>query len=357
MGMLLGGCGAAPPTEPWEREPDYYQPHEVLRHVHRPHATRVTPVPDHPAGRVTFRTNARGFRNDTEHTVPKPPNTIRILVTGDSHTDGVVDNADSFAPALERLLRIAAVEQDRDVTIEVVNGGTGYWGPAEYGVAFSLWADLEPDWCVVVLYEGNDFLDVVASEERAGQRAIQRTPDHYERLEAVWELAGERVSQQLNQDFLFAQDVVAARDAVQETGAALLAAHTACVKHGAPLLVARLPPVGAVHAPTAAQADAIRTHLGDTFTLSGRVLGDRLVDWLSGRSPDLKVIDLWEDLYRSAHGLHTPPEQPSGGVATGQKGSPARMFWSGDHHLSVHGHAVLASALARHITLPKPESR
>ena len=350
--LLMMGCTQPVPTpEPHEREPDYYRAHEVLRHVHQPLATRVVPVPDHPNGQITLHTNAQGFRSDTEHPIPKPPDTVRVLVTGDSHTDGVVDNVDSFAPALARRLRMAALEAGRDVAFDVVNGGTGYWGPVEYGSAFSVWKDLEPDWCVVVLYEGNDFLDVVASEERSGLRALQRIPDHYQRLEAIGSVAGERVSQQLNQDLLFAHDVVAARDSVHHAGAALLAAHTACALQEAPLLLVRLPPVGAVHPPTAAQEQQIRAQLGDTFSLSGRVLGDRLEEWLHGRAPDLTVIDLWQPLYRRAHGLSaisTLPFHPDG---PGHKHEPQRVFWSSDHHLSVTGHAVLAEVLATHITV------
>jgi len=350
--LAFTGCRAEPVPEPWEREPDYYEAHSILRHVHRPLATRTTPVPEHPQGSVTFRTNARGFRSDREYAVPKPGRTFRVLVTGDSHTDGVVDNADSFAPELERLLRMQALEAGHDLAVEVVNGGTGYWGPTEYGAAFSVWADLEPDLCVVVLYEGNDFLDVVASEERRGLRGLQRRPDHYERLLSVGETVGERVSQQLNQDLLFTHDVVAARDAVQQTGTALLEAHTACHKQQAPLIVVRLPPVGAVHPPSPREARAIHTEFDDLFVLSGRALGDRLAVWLRGRSPELTVLDLWEDLYRSAHGLPVRIDGTSPWESTGMKTAPRRVYWSTDHHLSVHGHSVLAQRLALAITLP-----
>ena len=254
---------------------------------------------------------------------------------------------------------MAALEAGHDVAFDIVNGGTGYWGPVEYGAAFSVWSNLEPDWCVVVLYEGNDFLDVVASEERSGERALQRIPDHYERLEAIGTVAGERVSQQLNQDLVFAHDVVAARDSVDQTGEALLSAHTACAQQGAPLLLARLPPVGAVHPPTAAQAQQIDGQLGDTFSLSGRVLGDRLEAWLGGRAPDLTVVDLWQPLYRRAHGLSSVAATPSHPDGPGHKNAPQAVFWPSDHHLSIAGHAVLAEVLATHIigdTTPAPSS-
>ena len=158
----LAACRSSPPPpEVWEREPDYYLPHDVLGHVHKPDSRRLTTVPEHPDGAVELRTNGLGFRNDRNPTTPKPVGTWRALVVGDSHTDGVVDNRDGVGDALARVLEIDRREQGIELRAEVINGGTGYWGPAQYAEAFSVWAALEPDLCIVILYEGNDFLDAV----------------------------------------------------------------------------------------------------------------------------------------------------------------------------------------------------
>ena len=263
-----------PPPEVWEREADYYVAHPILGHVHKPNATRVTAVPEHPDGQVTFRTNAAGFRNSREFAVPKPPHTFRVLVVGDSHTDGVVDNSEGFGDGLARHLDVAFAEHRISDHIDVINGGTGYWGPAQYGQAFSVWAHLEPDACVVMLFEGNDLLDAVAAEERAGKRHIGRLEDHYDRLYAVAEHVGERVSQQLNQDLLFAHAPSAAIDAVRLTREAIVEAHDTCAAFDAPLVVVRLPPSGAVHPPTPAETAHIQAILGPIPWLSGRTLAD-----------------------------------------------------------------------------------
>ncbi len=349
IGLVACRSPAPPaPTEPWEREPDYYAPHAVLRHVHQPSARRVTPVPEHPVGSVTFRTNLRGFRSDTEFAVPKPADTFRILVVGDSHIDGVVDNAESFAAVLPGLL------QHVHPTVEVINGGTGYWGPTEYGQAFDVWADLTPDLCVVVIYEGNDFLDAMATEERTGQRALKRHPGHFTELEAVYPLAGERVSQQLNQDLLFGHDPTAAQDAVQRTADALVAARDTCQQWSAPLMVLRLPPVGAVHPPSREEALQLSRALTRPLWMSGRTLGDALEAELQTRAPTVAVLDLWQPLFRAARGLTVDSALPSVWDNPGQKTTPEAMFWTTDRHLSVGGHRVLAEALARHLGASPP---
>ena len=93
------GCGRAP--EVWEREPDYYVQHDVLEHVHRSHTSRTFPFAEHPTGQLTMTTEARGLRADEDVAVPHPRDgRFRVVVTGDSHTDGVVHNHEHFKEAL-----------------------------------------------------------------------------------------------------------------------------------------------------------------------------------------------------------------------------------------------------------------
>ena len=347
--LLASACTPAERVPlPWEREADYYVAHDILGHTHRPDARRTTPVAEHPQGAVELRTNAEGFRNDRSFAVPKPTGIWRAIVVGDSHTDGVVDNAEGFGDGLAQAIteRISP----SGPTIEVVNGGTGYWGPAQYGVAFAEWAPLAPDLCIVVLYEGNDFLDAVAAEERAGRRALPRIEDHYERLYAVTDAVGERVSQQLNQDLLFAHAPATAADAVLLTREALVAARDTCADLGAPLWVLRLPPSGAVHPPAPAEAAAIRRHLGPIPWLSGRTLGEETHRQLQQVVPDVRVVDGWQPLFRSARGLRARVSIDDPWAHTAARSVPARMFWSHDHHLSADGHAVLIERLADAIT-------
>ena len=321
-----------PPPEVWDREPDYYRPHDILGHVHKPNAVRETRVPEHPDGRVFFRTEGRGFRADADIAVPKPPDTWRLLVLGDSHVDGVVDNAESLTTGLSTRLMVWARAAGSAGRVEVVNGGTGHWGPTQYGAAPGVWAELEPDACLVLLYDGNDFLDVLAAEERAGRRPLTRGVDHFDKLLAAQEVVGEHVSQQLNQDLVMAADPAASDDALRLTLAALKQAAGRC-----PLSVAVLPTAGSVQPPSAEQQAHIGGVLGlsPSQRLSGRGLSQRLLVALEDEG--VAAMDTWPALYAARHGLP---------ALDGLKRPSQKMFWTSDQHLSVHGHAAVARAVA-----------
>ena len=109
-------------------------------------------------------TNSLGLREDAEPIQPRPR--LRVLVTGDSHTDGVCTNSESFANVLEAGLREQAKARAGQLNsgfdpdwIEVLNAGRGCYSFCNYyGVlARFLELDLAPDVFVVAIYGGNDF--------------------------------------------------------------------------------------------------------------------------------------------------------------------------------------------------------
>lgn len=64
------------------RETDYYVPDALASHVHKPHAKREYAWAEHEKGKVVFRTNNLGFREDEDTEVTKPQHAVRVLVTG-----------------------------------------------------------------------------------------------------------------------------------------------------------------------------------------------------------------------------------------------------------------------------------
>ena len=287
-------------------------------------------LPEHPNGHIVMATEHRGFRADAPIAVPRPPDTLRVLLLGDSHIDGVVDNRDNVAALLSARWTARVQERGGTATVEVVNGGTGYWGPIEYRHAMTVWRDLEPQACVVVVFDGNDFLDVLAFDERAGRLALARRPDHFARLEALTDTVGQLVSQQLNQDFVFAFDPIAAEMSVEKSVEALLQARESCAAIGAPLYVAVLPSPATIHPLSPEAETALAFDLAPEDRLSGR----RLVPQLTARlaAADVPVLDLWPALYAAAR----LPSAPS-----------PRLYWALDQHLSVAGHRVVADAIDR----------
>lgn len=109
-------------------------------------------------GSWQFRTNAQGFRDDENYEHEKPPGQRRILMLGDSQTQGFeVRQAATFAKRLERRLR------DKGMSVQVLNTGMSGFGTAEElmflqheGMKYS------PD-AIVLAFFANDFDDSVKS--------------------------------------------------------------------------------------------------------------------------------------------------------------------------------------------------
>ena len=132
------------------------EPHPVLRWENRPLAIEQVPLAEHPDGQFVFRTNAQALRRDTDVAVPKPAGVFRILVLGDSQTEGYVNNDEHYPHVLETRLRAAGLEH-----VEVLNAGVGAYEAAYYYYWYLVHGvSLEPDLVLVGLYLGNDLGDL-----------------------------------------------------------------------------------------------------------------------------------------------------------------------------------------------------
>ncbi|MCH8112369.1 MAG: SGNH/GDSL hydrolase family protein [Proteobacteria bacterium] len=110
--------------------------------------------------RVTITTNQAGLRGTKDYTVPKPPNTYRIAMLGDSMLFGfgVADN-EVVSYQLEHLLNRTA----KNRKFEVLNFGVSGFGTAEQLVAYEkLVRPYKPD-AVVVFYFSNDVGNTIVS--------------------------------------------------------------------------------------------------------------------------------------------------------------------------------------------------
>lgn len=320
LALTLPGCRSAPPAPgPWEREPDLYRAHPRLWLAHQPGARRAVDFAEHPAGGFTMATEAHGFREDG--TVATRPPGPRVLLVGDSHLAGVVENRETAAAVLERRLGV-----------EVVNGATGYWGPDQYAAFFAEWvgpgaatAELGATACLAVVYLGNDLVDTLATAERAGALRLPRPADHGDRLVRAWERAGEAVPQLLNQDAVLDLRPDLGPTAVDRTVAALVAARDRCAPRffGVVLLPTRLDVDPAAEA--AVGAGRLALGLAPGAVGAHRRLGGALADQLGAAG--VPVLDPTAVL----QGAHRP-ERP--------------VFWTTDWHLAVQGHAALAGAIA-----------
>jgi hypothetical protein len=115
----------------------------------------LVPLAGHPGGSYRFRTNNLGLRRDDDTTVAKAPDTFRLLVLGDSQTDGYVNNDEAFCALLEaRLASRFAAEGRR---LEVLNAGVTEYDPTDEARWFRAHGmDLRPDLVLETVYIGND---------------------------------------------------------------------------------------------------------------------------------------------------------------------------------------------------------
>lgn len=102
-------------------------------------------------GRWRFKINEKGFRQDWPSPYQKPANTMRILVLGDSHAQGMeVHQGETFASLLNG-------QACRGKTIETINSGISGSGTSEQLVFFQYEGKkYRPD-IVIVAFFLNDF--------------------------------------------------------------------------------------------------------------------------------------------------------------------------------------------------------
>lgn len=317
--LVAGGCRTreAPPPPFLALESDLYMAHPQVGHVHRPGARRTVSVPELPGGQLVLATNNQGLREDVDTSSEPVAGFRRVLVVGDSQVSGVVPNGASFPNLLEASLGA------RGARVEILNGGVGYWGPAEYA-AFVAHEGLRPQALLVVVYTGNDFLDAVAAAERRGEATIPRAADYTVRLERARDLVGEEVSQDLNQETLLQLHPDAEALAVRETVAALARVRDTASRRNLDWRVAFLPTRGDLEpADPAVDLGAARALLGlpePPGTMRRRVTGhvqQALDAW------GVPSLDLREPLVAAGPGL----------------------FWKTDHHLGLEGHTAVARVL------------
>lgn len=107
------------------------------------------------------RTNNIGFREDAD-IVEKRPNEYRILVTGDSHTDGVLKhNTESFVNIWEEKLNAS----DSTLQYNCMNGGVGYYTFRNYYGFLKKYTDLKPEIFIINVFTGNDFREAAIFED------------------------------------------------------------------------------------------------------------------------------------------------------------------------------------------------
>lgn len=130
----------------------YSQDDDILHHKFKPNASGRYKTTEFD---TDYKINSLGLR-DKEYSVQKPPNTFRILMVGDSFTegDGVYSN-ETFSKRLEEKLQAL----HSPVKFEVINAGVGsYSSLLEYLYLKNYGLQLQPD-LVILNFDLSDVYD------------------------------------------------------------------------------------------------------------------------------------------------------------------------------------------------------
>ncbi len=299
----------AMPNDEYTHDPHSYYRYEPGLAVRRD-------WPEHPDGFYVKQTNAMGLREDLD--APPDDLDLFVLVAGDSHTDGVCNNDESFANVLQAMLS----ERHPDQAIEVWN--TGVTGQSLYNYLGNLekFVDRDPAVFVATVYGGNDFLDLVRIYHFFNHTSPPtRRHDYWDRVTRAGRVASYAVAIALNQALYFQyhpdQVDVALRAARQVTAEM----KRICDERGIQLVFVYIPPgidLGGEVAPEVLEAYEI-LGLGENDLRSYDRLADR---WLADVGAwDIPVIDLrgpfaedvaayyWSDLHINLAGHRLVAEQ------------------------------------------------
>lgn len=305
---------------------DFYQKDSIAGFVHTPDYTNTYEWPEHPLGKITVKTNNLGFKNDSNTTIKKDTNTIRILFTGDSHTDGVVYNNESFAHVLENSLNDSMKAGGKK--IECINGGSGYYSFKQYDGFLKKYIPLQPDVFVVVVYTGNDFLETQFYDVN-WYNYFQNSRNFLYKVKKKFQLG--QSQDYLAQSFaqtLYANMFPSTREKMVETAMHYIDdIRTTCKNQNIQLKFVLLPNL------LDYDSSMQQTAMEKMKLSSSQTRVNREITTLLMKKMDEKKIGYLDLLPLFEH--------------TGDN-----LFWKRDQHLNIEGHKVVASALKQSIERP-----
>ncbi|MCY2960611.1 MAG: hypothetical protein NTY35_10640 [Planctomycetota bacterium] len=284
------------------------------------------PWAEHPRGVWHQRTNALGIRRDSDPS-PRAPD-WRVLVTGDSHTDGVCDNVDSFCSLMEAELRSRSPAR----SIEVLNAARSGSSFANYLGVLERWLAVEPDVFVVVVYGGNDFVEALGWQRLMhGLPTPEPTVVQRASIEKALQSYGPAVAQAFSAVAAFTRHPEDRELALQAARDVTIEIQALCARFGIRLVVAYLPPAADVewelHAKSLGAARDILGFSPEDLACTG-LMADSYLAFLRSRS--IETVDLRAALRGPSASSREPREA---------------MYWEGDYHLDLAGHRAVAQAL------------
>lgn len=281
---------------------------------------RRIPFAERPEGEWLFRTNSLGLREDAEVATEKPA--LRVLVAGDSQTEGYCDNAESWPNVLEA--RLASLRPGR--AVEVLNAGKSGYSFYSYLGTLERFLRLHPDVFVMCVYGGNDFVECLLTHHyfRRTKRPFCAACERDRMVELHPENTFGIFAQAFHQLVYFRHHPEERKVALEAAFSVTAGVERLCRERGIRLVCVYLPPL------VDAQPGLLGSLLGESVALfelqpDDLQIANRLADaWLEfARARGISTIDLR--------------------VAISEARRP--LYWDRDHHVSVEGNRVIAEAL------------
>jgi hypothetical protein len=282
--------------------------------------------PEHAGGSIRVRTNSLGMRESTEPLAKKPD--LRILVTGDSHTEGLCNNIESFPHVLRRVLQ----KSHPGKVIESLNAGKGYFTFYNYLGTLEKFLYLEPDVFVVAVYGPNDFLEVLApyhyfegTPRKPGAQAYWDLVEKAMKANGGW-LAQDGLSLKFFQRY--PDEIPVAIRAAKE---AVLDIQELCEAHGIQLAF--------VYIPGMLDVDRRKTPRDPELVELSRTLYGIL-------QLEPKDLDVHEKMGDELLAFLAERKIPCVDARALFAARPERSYWLGDHHINTGAQLALGEALA-----------
>ena len=328
QGMVLDETAAKALFAPLIGKPSRFEYDPIAWVVHKPDTgLDFMDWPEHPAGRIRQNTNNMGFREDAPTQIEK--RAYRVFVTGDSHTDGAVNNSESYANVLEALLDRALDPSGATAPVEVINAGVGGTGPHNYLAMLQKYLDLQPDVVIAGLYVGNDFMNALMhSDFFTKRKARGRDKAYKDKLNAALAAYPDLPQQGYNQPYLFKYCEGDAELALDKTVEVFEGLAQVCADHHIRFVALVIPCKADVDGDDDQERIAGMMKLlelsPEDFAVN-RWLAEHFVERL--RDKGIDVLDPTQAMIDE----------------------PAPLYWRKDHHLSTAGHAFVARLLFQHL--------
>jgi hypothetical protein len=281
---------------------------------------------EHANGHWTMRTNSLGIREDGEPLAEKPD--LRILVTGDSHAEGVCDNSESLAHVLGRALSAAHPGKK----IESINAAKGGYTFYNYLGTLEKFLYLRPDVFIVVVYGPNDFEEVLTPYHFfAGTTRKPGSTEYWPKVEKALEICGTWLAQDGMSLKYFQEQPSEIKIAVRAAEAATLDIQDICKEHGIALIYVYLPGRFDSEDPKFL-AEPSHPHLAEDLYAALEVRPESL--------------DVHNGMANVLMNFLAEQKIPAVDMRKVFRENTGPFFWYEDHHINVNAHRLIGEALA-----------